>query len=117
MKTQKTVTFIPEGKHFRVLETGDLCSLPIIGEDVTIIENYSVGIGHSAHANIDETGSVKGMKELGYWRKSDHIIKARGFYYNMSTVVCSDLLDELCLAIESNNYTRNQEARKITFTF
>jgi hypothetical protein len=119
ISARKKVTFIPEGKHYRVLETGYLCSLPIIGIDVTTIENYTVGISHSAHANIDETGSVEGMKKLGYWHHKDRIVKARGFYYNMSTVVCSDILDELCYHIEKNDFYIESKStpRKIQYIF
>lgn len=30
------------------------------------IKDGSTGLGHSCHANIDVTGSVRGMKVLGY---------------------------------------------------
>lgn len=114
----KTVTLIPEQKHYRVKETGDLCSLPIIANQVCVIENYSVGIGHSAHPNIDQSGSVEGMKNLGYWHKTDLIIKARGFYYNMSLIATSCLLDELCHAIEKGTYTRIKNSKnEIIYSF
>jgi hypothetical protein len=67
---------------------------------VVTIENNSVGIGHSAHANIDASGSVKGMKSLGYWGKNDVTLKQGGFIYNLSTVVISDPLDALALYLE-----------------
>lgn len=30
------------------------------------VKDYSTGMGHSCHANIDATGSARGMKKLGY---------------------------------------------------
>lgn len=33
------------------------------------VENGSTGLGHSAHPNIHASGSVRGMKSLGYWSK------------------------------------------------
>lgn len=112
----KTVTFVPEQNHYRVLETGDLCSLPTKGMPVTI-DNFSAGIRHSAHPNIDASGSVKGMKALGYWLKTDITLRRRGAIYNMSHVATDDLLDELCLAIEQNRFTWKYEYGKTIFTF
>lgn len=34
--------------------------------------------------NIADSGSVKGMIELGYWKKDDIIVKYNGYYYNLS---------------------------------
>ena len=59
------------------------------------IEDGSTGCGHSAHANIDATGSVRGMKKLGYWRKEDRVIRSHGVAYNIDTLVISDMLDEI----------------------
>lgn len=78
---------------------GNLCKI-ISGKRVTCIENGSVGIGHTAHSNIDVTGSIKGMKSKGFWGKHDLIVKERGFYYNMSMVVIGDDLDALAFFIE-----------------
>ena len=36
------------------------------------------------HPSIHISGSVRGMKKLGYWGKSDLIIKQGQYYYNMS---------------------------------
>ena len=66
--------------------------------------NYSTGCGHSAHANIDASGSVTGMKKLGYWGKDDKIVRAHGAYYNMSTVVVSDAIDAICLLMEQGKF-------------
>lgn len=50
------------------------------------IEDGSTGMGISIHANISDTGSVRGMKECGYWRKSDRTIRSHGFIYNIDTL-------------------------------
>lgn len=103
----KTVTLIPEIHpeapdhifRYRVLETGDLVSLPILNA-VCRIKNYSAGIEHCAHPNISVTGSVSGMRKLGYWRKTDIVYRQGSAWYNVSQIVTSHLLDELCLALE-----------------
>jgi len=99
----KTLTFIPEGKHYRVKELDLLCSLPILKPVVTI-ENYSCGCRHSAHPNIDKTGSVAGMKKCGFWSKEDITYKQGSVIYNITKISCSGLLDELCFAIEQESY-------------
>lgn len=42
------------------------------------IENGSTGMGHSVHPNIGISGSVRGMKNLGYWDKDDKIVRSHG---------------------------------------
>lgn len=51
------------------------------------IEDGNTGFGHSCHANIDASGSVMGMKNLGYWDKEDRVIQSHGFKYNIDTFV------------------------------
>lgn len=43
------------------------------------------GLGYSCHGNIDETGSVEGMKAQRYWGKSDRTASSHGFIYNIDT--------------------------------
>lgn len=59
------------------------------------VENGRVGLDHSSHPNIDATGSVRGMKKLGYWRQTDRTVRSNGSIYNIDRVVVSDELDEL----------------------
>lgn len=59
------------------------------------IENGSTGMVHSVHPNIDDSGSVKGMKQQGYWNKDDKTVRSHGFIYNISKFVASDELDEI----------------------
>lgn len=59
------------------------------------VENGSTGNEHSAHPNIDVTGSVKGMREQGYWGKYDTVIRCNGSYYNVSHKAVHDELDEI----------------------
>lgn len=51
------------------------------------IEDGSSGCGFSVHSNIDSSGSVRGMKNLGYWQKKDRTIRSHGFIYNIDTLV------------------------------
>jgi hypothetical protein len=59
------------------------------------IEDDSTGMGHSVHPNIDITGSVRGMKDRGYWGREDKIVRSHGWQYNISKFVCSSELDEI----------------------
>lgn len=34
--------------------------------------------------NIHFSGSVSGMKKLGYWKKNDEIVRCGNYYYNLS---------------------------------
>lgn len=52
------------------------------------IEDNSTGLGISVHPNIDESGSVKGMKNLGHWGKYDRIVTSHGWKYNIDRFVC-----------------------------
>lgn len=51
------------------------------------IEDGTSGCAISVHANIQKSGSVRGMKNLGYWRKNDRIVRSHGFQYNIDTLV------------------------------
>lgn len=62
------------------------------------IENGKTGFGHSCHANIGSSGSVRGMKKLGYWGKDDRTVRSHGFIYNIDTFVI-DKNDELDLIV------------------
>lgn len=59
------------------------------------VEDGTSGCGHSAHPNIDATGSVRGMKDRGYWDKADRTLRAHGFIYNIDKSAVSDELDEI----------------------
>lgn len=58
------------------------------------IEDPITGFSHGAHPNIDETGSVRGMKKLGYWGKKDRTVRSKGYIYNIDIVAVHDELDE-----------------------
>lgn len=85
------------------------------------IEDGSTGFGHSCHPNIDIAGSVSGMKALGYWGKSDRIVRTHGFKYNIDrfSVSKGDKYDELvaekcgCVACRER---RNREKARLYFT-
>lgn len=55
----------------------------------------STGMGFSCHSNISTTGSVRGMKQLGYWGKADRVVRSHGFAYNIDTLIVSDELDKI----------------------
>jgi hypothetical protein len=59
------------------------------------VENGSAGCGHTCHPNIDKTGSVRGMKKLGYWAQSDRMVRSHGFIYNIDRLAVSDKWDEV----------------------
>lgn len=63
------------------------------------VENGSTGGAHSAHANIDRSGSIRGMVRLGYWKESDRKVRCGGAIYNIDTLVTTDDYD--CLAADN----------------
>lgn len=84
----KTKTFVRE-----VSEYVELHRDPATG--IAWVENGKTGLGHSAHPNIDASGSVKGMKSRGYWKPDARTVKSHGFIYNVDRLVVSDELDQL----------------------
>jgi hypothetical protein len=52
------------------------------------IEDGRTGLGISVHASISSTGSVVGMKNLGYWGKKDRTVRSHGWIYNIDSFVC-----------------------------
>lgn len=62
---------------------------------IAFVEDGTSGCGHSSHPNIDASGSVRGMKYLGYWEKKARTVRSHGFIYNIDKVVVSDDLDEI----------------------
>lgn len=59
------------------------------------VENGKAGCGHSAHPNIDSTGSVSGMKKLGYWAEDAQTVKTNGAIYNIDRLVVTDKYDQI----------------------
>lgn len=55
---------------------------------VAWIKDGSSGCGFSVHSNIMDNGSVRGMKQLGYWKKKDRTVRSHGFIYNIDSFVC-----------------------------
>ena len=49
------------------------------------IEDNTKGQIRSYHYNITSSGSVRGMKKLGYWNKKDKTVRCNGFIYNISS--------------------------------
>lgn len=57
---------------------------------ITWVEDHSTGERVSAHPYISSTGSVAGMKKMGYWGKDDKIVESHGYMYNISRFVGDD---------------------------
>lgn len=53
------------------------------------IEDGRSGLGISVHPNISTSGSVRGMKDRGYWGKNDRIVRSHGWVYNIDRFVCN----------------------------
>ena len=62
---------------------------------IAVVRDGSTGINHSCHPNIDRTGSVRGMKKLGYWAKDDETVRCNGAIYNISRNIATDELDKI----------------------
>ncbi|WP_157931612.1 hypothetical protein [Mycobacteroides abscessus] len=62
---------------------------------IAYVEDGSTGNGHSAHPNIDATGSVAGMKALGYWAADAQTVESHGFIYNIDAFVVDGELDRI----------------------
>lgn len=79
------------------------------------IEDGSSGCGFSVHANIDSSGSVRGMKKRGYWDEEDRTVRSHGFIYNIDTFVCSELSEfEMIVADECRcQGCSDRRARKV----
>lgn len=39
------------------------------------------------HPSIHHTGSIRGMKKLGFWDKNDHCVRCGQYIYNMSKYI------------------------------
>lgn len=39
------------------------------------------------HPSIHHTGSVRGMKKLGYWGKHDRCVRCGSYIYNLSITI------------------------------
>lgn len=75
----------PHVKLYRCTRTG-----------IAWVEDGTTGCGHSCHPSIDPTGSVAGMKKLGYWNKTDRTVRTHGFIYNIDILLAdSDEYDEI----------------------
>ena len=59
------------------------------------VEDGSTGCSHTCHSNIDATGSVRGIKKLGCWKKSARTVRSHGFIYNIDTMLVSDEYDKI----------------------
>lgn len=76
-----------------VEEFVDLYKDPKTG--IAFISNGKTGVRHSAHPNIDSTGSVRGMKKLGYWGEKDKTVRSNGYIYNVTKKIVDDMYDQI----------------------
>ena len=74
-----------------IRELGDCITLyRDTNNGIAWIEDGSTGCGYSCHSNIDITGSVRGMKNLGYWKKDARTIRSHGWIYNIEDFADND---------------------------
>lgn len=71
-------------------DLGNYKTLFMFENGLVMIQDGSTGMFHSVHPNIDSTGSVSGMKKLGYWGKGDVTLRAGGFIHNISRIAYSN---------------------------
>lgn len=80
------------------------------------IEDSGTGLGVSVHPNIDISGSVRGMKDRGYWGRNDRVVKSHGWNYNIDRFVCDKdnelecIVADECMCqgcIERRKYSKN----------
>jgi len=57
---------------------------------IAAIHNGRDGINYTLHPSIDKTGSVRGMKKLGYWGKDDRVVRTGSYQYNIDHVVSTE---------------------------
>lgn len=57
------------------------------------VKDGTNGTGTTAHPSIAASGSVRGMKDRGWWSKKARTVRAFGFIYNIDdmAIVDSDL--------------------------
>ncbi len=58
------------------------------------VEDGTCGLGYSCHGNISVTGSVRGMRDRGYWGRKDRVVRSHGWAYNVDTLVITSPLDQ-----------------------
>ena len=59
------------------------------------VEDGTTGMSYSCHASIDKTGSIRGMKNMGYWGKKDRTAQAHGFIFNIDTLWINSEYDKI----------------------
>lgn len=58
------------------------------------IEDGTSGTGLSAHPSIHATGSIRGMRDRGWWGKHDRTVKSHGFIYNIDQAAGGSSADD-----------------------
>jgi hypothetical protein len=62
---------------------------------IAAVIDGTTGTMHTAHPNIAASGSVRGMKDRGFWRRDARVTRAMGYSYNTSELVMSSQNDRL----------------------
>ena len=76
------------------------------------VEYGSTGMRYSPHPNISATGSVRGMKQCGYWGKNDRTVRTHGFIYNIDHAITGDPFSQAALTSCSCGGNHGQKKRR-----
>lgn len=87
-KASRNHIFITQLRPYAVLERHETTG-------IARIVDGSSGTMATCHPNIDASGSVAGMRNLGYWNRTDRVVRSGGYIYNVSNLVVSDQDDRI----------------------
>lgn len=62
------------------------------------IADGSTGLRYTVHPSIDASGSVRGMKDKGWWAQDARTVKSDGFIYNIDELIVHDDNDRIVAA-------------------
>lgn len=85
------------------------------------IEDGNPGLGHSCHPNIDKSGSVTRMRNLGYWGQTDRVVESHGWKCNidkyvidpedpLDAIVARECMCEACVERRGEAQKKEKEA-------
>lgn len=69
-----------------VKKIAEHATLKVYSNGIATVHDGSSGMTHSVHPNIDCTGSVRGMKQLGYWKRDARTVRAGSYIYNIDSL-------------------------------
>jgi hypothetical protein len=106
MEIEITIKPSAIGKHLDIHgQTEDksftyICEI-VQGDRAVLIKNYTLGVPHIAHPNMDRSGDVDRMRKEGGWG-TDKVIEAFGGYVNLDKIQIEHPLDALAWWLELN---------------